>query len=100
MTQHQSMVERIKRDMRRAEQRLIRQRYAAKRTKRQPYGDFQRHKLSAMARAAIKAVRAHMAESEDVVGYIQAIYLIDAALAEQSPAQANPENGIVRGEGT
>jgi hypothetical protein len=24
---------------------------------------------------------------------------IDAALAEQSPAQANPENGIVRGEG-
>jgi hypothetical protein len=25
---------------------------------------------------------------------------IDVALAEQSPAQANPENGIVRGEGT
>jgi hypothetical protein len=39
------------------------------------------------ARAAIGAMRAHMMQSEDVVGYAQAIFLIDAILAEHQVTQ-------------
>jgi hypothetical protein len=37
-------------------------------------------------------------DTGDFYGFIWRA-MIDVALAEQSPAQANPENGIVRGEG-
>lgn len=52
-----ALAERIERAMRAAETSLMRQRYAAKRTKREPYEDFQKRRLTAMAAAALKVMR-------------------------------------------